>query len=266
MTQRPRKRFGQHFLHDRAVIQRIVDAICPDQGIPIVEIGPGRGALTVPLLQRTGRLDVIEIDRDLVALLAEQCRELGELHIHSADALEFNYCRLHETKIKIVGNLPYNISTPLLFHLLDQIHCIHEMTFMMQMEIVDRICAAPGGGDYGRLSVMVQSRCISERIMTVGPGAFTPAPRVKSSLIRLTPHSDSEFMIQDTRLFSGIVRCAFSQRRKTLRNSLREYLGPADFERLGLAPSVRAETLSVQDYTNISNYLTSTLPVDNPVD
>lgn len=267
MKHRPRKRFGQHFLHDQSVIRRVVDAINPEPGIPIVEIGPGRGALTVPLLQRVGMLDVIEIDRDLAALLAEQCRGLGKLHIHSVDALEFDYCRLHGEKIKIAGNLPYNISTPLLFHLLNQIHCIHEMTFMMQMEIVDRICAEPGGGDYGRLSVMVQSRCRCERIMTIGPGAFTPAPKVKSSLVRLTPRPLFEMKIQDTRLFSSIVQQAFSQRRKTLRNSLREFLGSPDFERLGLEPSARAETLSVEDFIGISNYLTaSRAPVDKPVD
>ena len=266
MTIHPRKRFGQHFLHDQGVIQRIVDAINPDRGIPIVEIGPGRGALTVPLLQRSGTLDVIEIDRDLAALLTEQCRGLGELRIHIANALDFDYCRLQGGKKNIVGNLPYNISSPLLFHLLDQIQCIHEMTFMMQLEIVDRICAKPGGGDYGRLSVMIQSRCRSERIMTIGPGAFTPAPRVKSSLVRLIPRNDSELNIRDAHVFSSIVQHAFSQRRKTLRNSLREFLEPPDFERLGLSSSARAETLRVEDYVDICNYLTNKPPVDNPVD
>jgi 16S rRNA (adenine1518-N6/adenine1519-N6)-dimethyltransferase len=267
MSHQPRKRFGQHFLHDPAVIQRIIDAIAPGDGIAIVEIGPGRGALTVALLQRAGKLDVVEIDRDLAALLAQQCRGLGELHIHIGDALQFDYRRLHRGPIKIVGNLPYNISTPLLFHLLARIDCIHEMIFMMQKEIVDRICAQPHTSNYGRLSVMVQSRCRTEKLMNIGPGAFTPAPRVNSSVIRLTPAGASLSLITDARLFADVVLHAFNQRRKTLRNSLKDFLTSADFERLGLAPTSRAETLSVRDYINISNYLAAANSVvDNPVD
>lgn len=267
MTYQPRKRFGQHFLHDPVVIQRVIDAIAPGDGLPIVEIGPGRGALTIPLLQRTGALDVVEIDRDLAALLTHKCRGLGELRIHIGDALQFDYRSLHRESIKIAGNLPYNISTPLLFHLLTQIDCIREMIFMMQKEIVDRICAQPRTPDYGRLSVMVQSRCRTEKIMSIGPGAFTPAPRVKSSVIRLIPDTEFQSMTRDARLFADIVLHAFNQRRKILRNSLKDFLDTTDFERLGLAPSSRAETLSVKDYIDISNYLAAAKPaVDNPVD
>jgi len=261
MPHRPRKRFGQHFLHDPAVIERIVDAVAPADGIPVVEIGPGLGALTVPLLQRTGKLDAVEIDRDLAAQLEQACRGQGELHIHIGDALQFDYRRLHRSKIQVVGNLPYNISTPLLFHLLDQIDCIHEMIFMMQKEIVDRICAQPGNREYGRLSVMVQARCRTEKILNIGPGAFTPVPRVRSSLLRLTPDPGSNAMISDSGLFADIVRHAFNQRRKTLRNSLKNFLSNPDFERLGLVPEARAETLRVKDYIDISNYLAIVTPV-----
>lgn len=267
MINRPRKRFGQHFLHDPTVIERIIDSIAPGDGIAVVEIGPGLGALTIPLLQRTGELDVVEIDRDLGAQLEQNCRGLGELRIHIGDALQFDYRQLHESKIKIVGNLPYNISTPLLFHLLSQIDDIREMIFMMQKEIVDRICAQPGSRDYGRLSVMVQSRCRAEKIMNIGPGAFTPAPRVRSSLLRLTPDPGYRSMITDSSRFAEIVRHAFNQRRKTLRNSLKNFLSPTDFARLGLEPAARAETLEVKDYIDISNYLAAATPaVDKPVD
>ena len=263
MTHRPRKRFGQHFLHDPAVIERIIDAIGPGDGVPVVEIGPGLGALTLPLLQRAGALDVVEIDRDLAAALTQKCRGLGALRIHVGDALRFDYCRLHPGTIKLAGNLPYNISTPLLFHLLEQIHCISDMVLMMQKEIVDRICAQPGSRDYGRLSVMVQARCRTERIMNIGPGAFNPAPRVQSSLLRLSPDPGLQARITDPRRFAEVVRRAFNQRRKTLRNALRGLLDDGDFQQLGLTPGLRAQMLEVSDYIGISNYLTS---VDKPVD
>lgn len=267
MPPRPRKRFGQHFLHDPAVIERIIEAVAVGDGIPVVEIGPGLGALTVPMLQRTAGLDVVEIDRDLAAQLEQKCRGLGKLQIHVGDALQFDYRGLHGSKIRIVGNLPYNISTPLLFHLLDQVDCIHEMIFMMQKEIVDRICAQSGSRDYGRLSVMVQARCHTEKIMNIGPGAFTPEPRVRSSLLKLIPDPGYYSMIRDSSLFADIVRHAFNQRRKTLRNSLKVFLGNPDFERLGLAPGARAETLGVKNYIEISNYLAAATPVvDKPVD
>lgn len=265
---RPRKRFGQHFLHDPAVIDRIIDAIAPGEEIPVVEIGPGRGALTLPLLRQSGELDVVEIDRDLASLLAQKCRGLGELRIHVDDALQFDFHGLRHGTIKLTGNLPYNISTPLLFHLLTQVDCIRDMIFMMQKEIVDRICALPGTRDYGRLSVMIQSRCRTEKIMNVGPGAFTPPPRVSSSLLRLTPDARFESAIIDPRLFADIVRHAFNQRRKTLRNALGNFLNAADFAQLGVDPAVRAETLKVGDYIEMANYLATgkVVVVDKPVD
>ena len=267
MNHHPRKRYGQHFLHDPAVIQRIIDAIAPGDGVPVVEIGPGLGALTIPLLRQVGELDVVEIDRDLAAQLEQKCRGLGELHIHIGDALQFDYRRLRRGAVKLVGNLPYNISTPLLFHLLAQGDSIREMIFMMQKEIVDRVCAQPCSKDYGRLSVMVQSRCRPEKIMNIGPGAFIPAPKVKSSLLRLTPDAASYARISDPRLFADIVRHAFNQRRKTLRNALKNFLGTADFGRLGLTPTARAETLGIKDYIALSNYLAGAKnSVDKSVD
>ena len=265
-----RKRFGQHFLHDKAIIGKIVDAIAPQDGIPIVEIGPGAGALTVPLLERAGTLDVIEIDRDLAGLLAEKCRGVDGLRIYTEDALKVDFRQRYRGKIMLAGNLPYNISTPLLFHILDQIDCIHTMIFMMQKEIVDRICTQPGQPNYGRLSVMVQSKCHTEKLMTIGPGAFTPEPRVKSSLLRLVPREDFQAGIRDAGLFSDIVRIAFSHRRKTIRNALKDFLADGEFAQLGLAPVSRPETFSVTDFIDISNYIhdrgASRPSVDKPVD
>ena len=186
---RTRKRFGQHFLHDPAVIQRIVAAINPRADDILVEIGPGEGAITLPLLQATGRLHVIELDRDLIEPLQRQAIEAGELTIYNADALRFDFCQLAGSgSLRVVGNLPYNISTPLLFHLLEQSRCISDMHFMLQKEVVDRLAAEPGSGQYGRLSVMVQYRCEVTPLFTIGPGAFRPPPRVESAFVRMRPY------------------------------------------------------------------------------
>ena len=179
MNHTPRKRFGQHFLHDQYVIQRIVDEIIAGEAAAIVEIGPGAGALTIPLLQVKGKLAAVEIDRDLAASLAAACRDIGSLDLYIADALKFDFCSLASNRIRIVGNLPYNISTPLLFHLLKSLHCIECMLFMMQKEVVDRICAEPDSRDYGRLSVMLQSQCRAERLFNIARGSFTPPPKIK---------------------------------------------------------------------------------------
>lgn len=258
MNQKPRKRLGQHFLHDRHVIDRIVDAIRTDELTPIVEIGPGRGALTIPLLKARGSLDVIEVDRDLAELLVETCRDIGHLKVHIADVLQFDFAGLGREKIKIVGNLPYNISTPLLFHLLQQLPLIDRMVFMLQKEVVNRICAAPDCGAYGRLSVMVQARCQVEQLFDIPPGAFTPPPRVESSLLQLIPISSTGCHIQDPEIFARLVAQAFNQRRKTIRNSLKELVDEVSLARAGIDATVRAENLTVTDYINLANFLHDT--------
>ncbi|MFQ5660693.1 MAG: 16S rRNA (adenine(1518)-N(6)/adenine(1519)-N(6))-dimethyltransferase RsmA [Gammaproteobacteria bacterium] len=255
MPSPPRKRFGQHFLHEQAIIQRIIDAIAPDKKTPIVEIGPGLGALTIPLLQCTKKLDVIEIDRDLAHKLIGNCRGIGQLCMHNCDALKFDFRTLHNGKLKVIGNLPYNITTPLLFHLLNQIGCIEEMLFMMQKEVVDRICANPHSRDYGRLTVMLQSQCQAERLFAVSQEAFLPPPNVKSSVVRLTPLPPQEYKIKDQGLFGRIVKQAFNHRRKTLRNALKGLVDEAALARHGIASTSRAENLTVHDYARIANTL-----------
>ncbi|MDA1107250.1 MAG: 16S rRNA (adenine(1518)-N(6)/adenine(1519)-N(6))-dimethyltransferase RsmA [Proteobacteria bacterium] len=253
-----RKRFGQHFLHDRGVIQRIIAAIHPQPGEPLVEIGPGRGALTRDLLRAVGTLDVIELDRDLIEPLRTSCTELGDLRIHQQDALRFDFCALmkNEARLRVIGNLPYNISTPLLFHLLQQAHCIRDMYFMLQNEVVERMAAAPGSRTYGRLSVMIQYRCAVTKLFHVGPGAFTPAPKVDSAVIRMVPHTSPPVVVADEKVFDQVVRAAFAQRRKTLRNGLKELLSDADIRALGIDPGTRAEQLSLQDFAALGNAVT----------
>lgn len=252
-----RRRFGQHFLHDRRIVDRIVEAIGPDPAKRIVEIGPGRGALTEPLLRRLGRLDVAEIDRDLAAQLPERCAGAGELRVHECDALRFELSALGEGPFVVVGNLPYNVSTPLLFHLLEQAQLIEEMVFMLQKEVVERLTASPGTRAYGRLTVMIQARCRIQRLFTVGAAAFQPPPRVDSAVIRLTPIPGFAERVRDPRLFSEIVRAAFHQRRKMLRNSVYELLpgGERDLEDAGLQGTLRAEEVSVPQYVGLANHL-----------
>lgn len=247
MNHRPRKRFGQNFLHDSRVVDRIVRAIDPHPGDRLVEIGPGLGALTAPLLACVAPIDAVELDRDLIARLTDRFGD--RLRLHSADALRFDFCALAaEGRLRVVGNLPYNISTPLIFHLLDQAACVQDMHFMLQKEVVDRLAAAPGGGDYGRLSVMVQQRCRVERLFTVPPGAFHPPPKVDSAVVRLVPYETPPVTVADPALFAHIVARAFSQRRKTLRNTLRGELDADTIAACGIDPGRRAETLSVAEY------------------
>jgi 16S rRNA (adenine1518-N6/adenine1519-N6)-dimethyltransferase len=255
---RPRKRFGQNFLHDPGTIRRIIGALAPAPGQHLVEIGPGRGALTAGLLEAAGTLDVIELDRDLVGPLAERLGGIGDLRVHQADALRFDLCALLPEdaagkRLRIVGNLPYNISTPLLFRFLDQAECIADLHLMLQKEVVDRMAAGPGSKTYGRLSVMVQSRCRVERVLTVGPGAFSPAPKVDSAVVRLTPLRPAPVDIADPPLHARLVAAAFAQRRKRLSNSLRGIADAALIDACGLDPGIRAEQLGIADFARLAN-------------
>ncbi len=252
---RARKRFGQHFLHDDGVIRRILHALAPEAGQALVEIGPGLGALTLPLLQRVGTLQAVELDRDVIPLLREQCAALGDLRLHSADALSFDFRTLAaaDQRLRIVGNLPYNISTPLLFHLIDQLNCIQDMHFMLQKEVVERMAACPGNGDYGRLSVMVQLHCEVIPLFDIGRGAFRPPPKVESRLVRLLPHTQPPVDVRDQRLLAKLVTQVFSQRRKTLRNGLKGLLDVDQIKAAGVDPGERPEQLSLVDFAALSN-------------
>jgi len=254
LNHQPRKRFGQNFLHDPAVIGRIVAAVRPLPDEYLVEIGPGQGAITLPLLEAAGRLTAIELDRDLVQPLQTRCRKAGELTVLNTDALRFDICSLADNaSLRIVGNLPYNISTPLLFHLLDQSRCIRDMHFMLQKEVVERMAAQPGGGHYGRLSVMLQYRCKVTPLFTIGPGAFTPPPKVDSAFVRLEPFARPPVTVDDEAVFATVVRQAFAQRRKTLRNTLRGLLDAEEIRLAGIDPALRAETLDLEAFAALAN-------------
>ena len=247
-----RKRFGQHFLHDPQVIARIVAAIEPRRGERIVEIGPGRGALTAPLLERLGALTAIEIDRDLARGLAE--RFGPALELINEDVLEVDVTALRGAgpPLRMVGNLPYNISTPLLFRLLEQRAAIHDMTFMLQKEVVDRMVAAPGSKIYGRLTVMLAPWVRIERVLNVGPGAFAPPPKVSSAVVRITPLAAPAFDIGSMTSFDRVVRAAFAHRRKTLRNALKGTVAAGVLEELGIDPGARAEQLAAAQYAALA--------------
>ncbi len=249
---RARKRFGQHFLHDPAVIGRIIAAVELRSGDAAVEIGPGRGALTAGLLQAAGRLDAIEIDRDLAALLRARFASEPGFVLHEIDALAMDWralARSRGARLRLIGNLPYNISTPLLFRLLDCADAITDMHFMLQKELVDRILAAPGSQAYGRLTVMLAPRVHGQRVLDVGPGAFQPAPQVISSVVRLRV-IESAWPIPPR--FADVVAAAFGQRRKTLRNALRRHLTAAQIESLGIDPASRAEQLAPRDFARLA--------------
>jgi 16S rRNA (adenine1518-N6/adenine1519-N6)-dimethyltransferase len=257
----PRKRFGQNFLVSPGIIFKIIAAIAPRDGDTVIEIGPGLGALTAPLLEKIDHLHVVEIDRDLIARLRE-LYPATRLTIHAGDALRFDFGALQNTgPLKIVGNLPYNISSPLLFHLETFADQVSEMHFMLQKEVVDRMVAKPGAGDYGRLSVMLQYRYDMERLFVVPPGAFNPAPKVDSAIVRMIPRDFTKVgageTANDAPLFGRLVTAAFSQRRKMLRNTLREFGGEVLLEAHGIAPTARAETLAVADYVRLANALSS---------
>lgn len=259
MSHKPRKRFGQNFLHDKMVIQRIVNSINPRQGEHIVEIGPGEGALTELVLEKIGTMDIVELDRDLIPLLKIRFVIHDGLNIHQADALKFNFCQLQkdDKKLRVIGNLPYNISTPLLFKLFEQSHCIKDMHFMLQKEVVDRIVAKPGDSAYGRLSIMLQYFCHPEYVFTVKPGAFRPAPKVDSAIVRLVPHDKPPVNINNFDEFSKLVNFSFTQRRKTLRNILKGKLDVEQIEALNIEPTIRPERLSLEDFTKLANAIYS---------
>jgi 16S rRNA (adenine1518-N6/adenine1519-N6)-dimethyltransferase len=258
MTHKARKRFGQNFLHDHNIIYSIIAHVQAQENQHWVEIGPGQGALTEPLLASNVQLDVVELDRDLVALLQQKFASQPRVTIHSADALNFDFTALAKNgeKLHIIGNLPYNISTPLLFHLLSASEMIADMHFMLQKEVVDRICAVPGSKQYGRLSVMMQYFCQGEWLFDVPPESFDPIPKVMSAIIRLIPHAQPPVAIANFTDFNQIVSHAFSQRRKTIRNSLSHLLTEADIMAVGLNPTARAETLSLEAFAALSNYVT----------
>jgi 16S rRNA (adenine1518-N6/adenine1519-N6)-dimethyltransferase len=241
-----RKRFGQHFLHDPAVIARIVAAIAPKPDDHLVEIGPGLGALTVPLLLQIPALDAIEIDRDAIRELRSKNPDENRLRIHEGDILKFDIGTLRADKrpLRMVGNLPYNISTPLLFHLIAQREHILDMHFMLQKEVVDRMAAQPNTRSYGRLTVMLAPWVKVESLFDIGPGAFRPPPRVTSSIARLTPHATAPFAVGNHANFARIVAAAFAQRRKTLRNALKAHLPEEGIVRAGIDPNARGETVS----------------------
>lgn len=251
-----KKRFGQNFLTDQHIIFSLIEAINPDKNQTIVEIGPGLGALTKPLLRKNYPLHVVEIDRDIVHWMQAEYSKPEyvntPLHIHNVDALKFDFHTLGE-HLRIIGNLPYNISTPILFHLLDNLTHIADMHFMLQKEVVERMVAPPSTPAYGRLSVMLQYRLAMEYLITVPPDAFEPAPKVESAFVRCVPHATLPFIANDEILFAKIVMAAFGQRRKTIRNTLKTYLSDDDFEKLNIHSQLRAENLSVSDYVRISN-------------
>jgi 16S rRNA (adenine1518-N6/adenine1519-N6)-dimethyltransferase len=255
MEHRARKRFGQNFLHDARVVARIQAAIAAAPGDRIVEIGPGQGAITAGLLIAAGSLDVVELDRDLIDPLRDRLGHLGDLRIHQGDALKLDLCALvpDGTGLRIVGNLPYNISTPLLFRFLEQSDCIRDLHLMLQKEVVDRIVADPGDKTYGRLSVMVQTRCSTDCLFRIGAGAFTPAPKVESAFLRLQPHRPPRYCIEDPGLHARIVAAAFGQRRKTLRNSLSELVDTELLLANDINPTLRAENLDVESYARLAN-------------
>ncbi|WP_455221050.1 16S rRNA (adenine(1518)-N(6)/adenine(1519)-N(6))-dimethyltransferase RsmA, partial [Kaarinaea lacus] len=247
---RPRKRFGQNFLKDNVVVQRIVNAIAPVETDHVVEIGPGMGIMTEAILPYVQYLDAVELDRDLVAKLQQAPLALGNFSIHSADALKFDFCSLVKAneKLRIVGNLPYNISTPLIFHLLKQSRCIVDMHFMLQKEVVDRLAASPGDHAYGKLSVMVQYYCCVEKLFDVAPDAFSPPPKVISAVVRLIPRDEPPVKVNQLALLEKVVSTAFAQRRKTLRNNLKGLLSADTLQANGIDPTRRAETLTLQDF------------------
>jgi len=263
MPHQARKRFGQNFLQDYRIINDILDYAHPKADEHWVEIGPGLGALTKPLLDTGVKLDVVELDRDLVARLQKQFIHNANIAIHSADALAFNFAALAAPteKLRVIGNLPYNISTPLMFHLLETTNCIADMTFMLQKEVVDRICAEPGSKKYGRLSVMMQYFCETEWLFDVPPESFDPAPKVMSAIVRLVPHEKHPVNVGDFQHFSKLVTQAFSQRRKTIRNSLRDFIDETSMASLGIDANLRAESVSLAEFALLSAH--SRLPDDH---
>ena len=258
MLHAPRKRFGQHFLTDRHYLAQVVKAIAPRAGESMVEIGPGPGALTEYLAQILRPLHVVEIDRDLAAGLRARF-DPAQVIVHEGDALAFDFSQL-DAPLRVVGNLPYNISTPILFHVAAFAERIADCTFMLQKEVVDRMAAEPGSADYGRLSVMLQYRFAVRSLLRVPPGAFTPPPKVDSAVVRLKPLPAGRLRAKDDALFARVVMAAFTQRRKTLRNALKSAGAAADFEKSGVDLARRGETLSVAEFVALADCAAPTPP------
>ncbi len=253
MNHKAKKHFGQNFLVDQNIIADIVRAIRPVATDNMVEIGPGLGALTRPLLKQLEKLHVVEIDRDIIARLKTDYPQ-DRIVIHEGDALKFDFATLG-SPLRIVGNLPYNISSPLLFHFADYAAHITDMHFMLQNEVVERMVAEPSSPAYGRLSVMLQYRFYMEKLLDVPPQSFRPAPKVDSAIVRMIPLPADQIAVKDETLFSQVVAAAFGQRRKTLRNTLKAYMAENDFAQLGIDAQLRAENLGVEEFTRIANYL-----------
>ena len=253
-----KKRFGQNFLTDQSVITSLIAAISPEPNDLMVEIGPGLGALTKPLLQKLKLLHVVEVDRDIIAWMKTEYSKPtyanNVINIHNADALKFDFASLGEN-LRVTGNLPYNISTPILFHLLDNVSHICDMHFMLQKEVVERMVAAPSTPAYGRLSVMLQYHLQMDYLITVPPEAFEPAPKVESAFVRCIPHASLPFTAKNEAIFAKVVLAAFGQRRKTLRNTLKGLVEDDGFTALNISSQLRAENLSVADFVTIANYL-----------
>jgi len=248
-----KKKFGQNFLKDAAIIHSIIQSINPLPNDLLIEIGPGLGALTKPLLEKTNRLLAIELDRDIVSWMENEYSKKN-ITIFNEDVLNFNFNQFDQ-KIRIVGNLPYNISTPILFKCIDNILNIKDLHFMLQKEVVDRMIAIPSSPEYGRLSVMLQYYFAMEHLVDVPKESFEPEPKVESSFVRLIPYEQYPFIVNNIEQFARIVKEAFSQRRKTIRNTLKSFISENDFEKIGINPQLRAENLSVSDFVKISNYL-----------
>lgn len=253
MNHQAKKRFGQNFLVDQNIIADIVRAIHPEADDTMVEIGPGLGALTRPLLEKLNKLHVVEIDRDIIARLKTDYPQ-DKIVIHEGDALKFDLSTL-SVPLRIVGNLPYNISSPLLFHFAGHAARISDMHFMLQNEVVERMVAAPSTPEYGRLSVMLQYRFYMEKLIDVPPESFRPSPKVDSAIVRMIPIPKSEILVEDERLFAEIVAAAFGQRRKTLRNTLRSHIAEEDLRQLGIDAQLRAENLGYAEYAQIANWI-----------
>ncbi len=251
---RARKRFGQHFLHDQNVIAKMLRAIDPQPDDTVIEIGPGQGALTYPLLDRCRKLTAIELDKDLIPILERTASNHGELTLINRDILQTDITELPLTPpLRIVGNLPYNISTPLMFHLLAQSGWIQDMHFMVQKEVAQRIIAQVGDRHYGRLGIMMQYYCHSDYLFDVAPGCFSPPPKVDSAIIRLIPHTRPPAEVKDLDTLEQIIKTAFSQRRKTIANSLKKLFTREQIEAAHIDPRQRAENLSLDDFTRLAN-------------
>ena len=260
-----KKSLGQHFLHERGIVDKLVLAIDPRPGDRIVEIGPGQGALTFPLLDRHGALTAIEFDRDLLQPLTAAAKAHGELTLINSDVMNVDFTELAAgTPFRLVGNLPYNLSSPILFHALDHAAAVRDMHFMLQKEVVERMAAGPGSKVYGRLSVMLQAYCTVTALFKVPPGAFRPPPKVDSAVVRLVPHPPARIGIDDPRRFAEIVRAAFGQRRKTLRNALGTVCTAEQIVAAGIDPQRRAEQLEVADFVRLAN-LAATAPTAHSI-